>query len=132
MSPPRDFDPGMGAGDWSGNWRTLLMLWGFPGLAILGALRLAPTPRAVVWTVMLSAMGLACIINSRRCGRTHCRFTGPFLIAMAMLVVGHAIGILTLGRYGWGILGGVALGGFAVLWWGNERAWGMFSQKDEG
>src|SRR3546814_1275743 len=63
------FGPGKGAGDWSGNWRTLLMLWGFPGLAMLGALGLDPTPRAVVWTFMLSAMGLACIINSRRCGR---------------------------------------------------------------
>jgi len=83
MSRPRDFDPGKDAGDWSGNWRTLLMLWGFPGLAMLGALGLDPTPRAVVWTVMLSVMGLACIVNSRRCGRTHCRFTGPFLIVMA-------------------------------------------------
>src|SRR3546814_2093224 len=92
MSRPRDFGPSKGAGDWSGNWRTLLMLWGFPGLAMLGALGLDPTPRAVVWTFMLSAMGLACIINSRRCGRTHCRFTGPFLIVMAILVIGHTIG----------------------------------------
>src|SRR3546814_20071680 len=72
--------------DWSSDVCSsdLLMLWGFPGLAMLGALGLDPTPRAVVWTFMLSAMGLACIINSRRCGRTHCRFMGPFLIVMAI------------------------------------------------
>jgi hypothetical protein len=127
MSRPRDFGPGKGAGDWSGNWRTLLMLWGFPGLAMLGALGLDPTPRAVVWTFMLSAMGLACIINSRRCGRTHCRFTGPFLIVMAILVIGHTIGWLPLGRFGWPILGATTFAGFVALWSGRKRAWGMFS-----
>ena len=126
MSRPRDFDPGKDAGDRSGNWRTLLMLWGFPGLAMLGALGLDPTPRAVVWTVMLSVMGLACIVNSRRCGRTHCRFTGPFLIVMAILVIGFAIGWLPLGRFGWPILGATSFAGFFALWWGSERIWGLF------
>src|SRR3546814_12054681 len=80
---------------------------------------------------MLVCMGTACIMNARRCGRTHCRFTGPFLIAMATLVVGYAIGMLPLGPHGWRILGGVTLGGFAALWWGSERAWGMFSRSRE-
>src|SRR3546814_2135014 len=82
------------------------------------ALGLDPTPRAVVWTFMLSAMGLACIINSRRCGRTHCRFTGPFLIVMAILVIGHTIGRLPLGRFGWPILGATTFAGFVALWSG--------------
>ena len=94
---------------------------------MLGAIGLDPAPRAVVWTVMLSTMGLACIINTRRCGRTHCRFTGPFLIVMAIMVIGHAIGWLPLGRFGWPILGAATLVGFVALWWGSERAWDMFS-----
>ena len=109
-----------------------IALWGVPGIAMIAAIGLGPQLRAVIWTVMLLVMGMACIANARRCGRTHCRFTGPFLIVMAMLVVGHATGILPLGRYGWAILGGATLGGFAALWWGSERALGMFSQRDEG
>ncbi|ABF54220.1 MULTISPECIES: hypothetical protein [Sphingopyxis] len=133
MSSPRGSDPASGAGDWSGNWRTLVGLWAIPGLAMLAAMWLEPTPRAVIWTVMLASMGAACIMNARRCGRTHCRFTGPFLIGMAILVVAYAIGMLPLGPHGWGILGGVTLGGFAALWWGSERAWGKFSRsKDKG
>jgi len=27
-------------------------------------------------------MGTACILNARRCGRTHCRYTGPYYLAM--------------------------------------------------
>src|SRR3546814_12987745 len=98
MSRPRDFGPGKGAGDWSGNWRTLLMLWGFPGLAMRGALGPDPTPRAVIWTFILSAMGLAAIINFRRCGRTHCRFKGPFLLVMALSVQGQPNGWMIPGR----------------------------------
>jgi len=37
-----------------------------------------PTPaRAATWIVALVWMATACILNSRRCGRTHCRYTGP-------------------------------------------------------
>src|SRR3546814_7606955 len=79
---------------------------------------------------MLSAMGLACIINSRRCGRTHCRFTGPFLIVMAILVIGHTIGRLPLGRFGWPILGATTFAGFVALWSGRKRAWGMFRSEE--
>lgn len=107
----------------------MVMFWGIPGAAMLAAMWLEPTTRAVIWTLMLVSMGAACILNAQRCGRTHCRFTGPFLIAMAGLVVGYAIGLLPMGPYGWHILGGVALVGFAGLWWGSERAWGRFSRS---
>lgn len=133
MSSPSASDPDSDAMDWSGSWRTLVGLWGIPGVAMLAAMWLGPTPRAVIWTVMLVGMGAACVMNARRCGRTHCRFTGPFLIAMATLVVGYAIGMLPLGPHGWRILGGVTLGGFVALWWGSERAWGMFwRSRDTG
>src|SRR3546814_16498849 len=114
MCMARGSDAGRGATVWSGSWRTLVGLWGIPGVAMLAAMRLGPTPRAVIWTVMLVGMGTACIMNARRCGRTHCRFTGPFLIAMATLVVGYAIGMLPLGPHGWRYLGGFTLGGFRL------------------
>ncbi|WP_211596703.1 hypothetical protein [Phreatobacter stygius] len=114
--------------DWASDWRTLAGLWGIPGAAMLAAGWLEPLPRAVIWTVMLIWMGAACVINARRCGRTHCRLTGPFFVVMAACVVGYAAGLLPLGPHGWAILGGTILLGNAALWWGSERAWGMFSR----
>ncbi len=115
------------AKDWAGDWRTLAGLWGVPGALMLAAGLLGAMPRAVVWTSMLTWMAAACFANARRCGRTHCRITAPFFLAMAVLVVGYTAGIVPLGEYGWFILGGVAVVGNAVLWWGSERAWGTFS-----
>lgn len=48
---------------------------------------------------------------------------------MAGLVAGHAFGILSLGPYGWGILGGLTPVGTVVIWWASERVWGAFSNQ---
>jgi len=113
--------------DWAGDWRTLAAVWGLPAAAMPAALLLEPAPRAVVWTASLVWMGAACLANARQCGRTHCRYTGPFFLAMAALVVAHAAGFLPLGPYGWAILGGTAATGNALLWWGSERLLGRFT-----
>lgn len=118
-----------GAGkDWSGDRRTFALLWGLPGGAMAAAAFLDPPLRAIVWTVMLLWMAGACIANARRCSRTHCRFTGPFFLLMAGLVAGYGLGLLPLGPYGWGMLGGVTLVGFVMLWWASERVWGTFTR----
>jgi len=95
---------------------------------MLGAILLERVPRAVVWTAMLVLMGAACLANARRCSRTHCRYTGPFFLAMAALVVAYAAGILPLGPHGWTILGATAVIGNALLWWGSERFLGRFTR----
>ena len=69
--------------DWTADWLTLAALWGLPTVAMLLALLLEPKWRAVVWIAMLVWMGAARVINARRCGRTHCRYTGPFFLGMA-------------------------------------------------
>jgi len=88
-----------------------------------------PAPRAGLWVAMLVWMGIACIANARRCGRTHCRFTGPFFLLMAVLVALYAVGALPIGSQGWTILGGITLVGNAMLWRGSEQAWGRFSRS---
>jgi hypothetical protein len=93
---------------------------------MLIATMLGPLPRAAIWAAALIWMGGACIANARRCGRTHCRFTGPFYLLMAALVVAHAAGVLPTGDQGWVILGVATIAGTAVLWWGSERIWGLF------
>lgn len=115
------------SGDWAGDWRSLVLLWGLPVGVMLGAWLLAdPTPRTGLWGAMLVWMGVACVANARRCGRTHCRFTGPFFLVVAALVAVHGTEVLPLGPSGWAVLGGVTLIGNAVLWWGSERLLGRF------
>jgi hypothetical protein len=113
--------------DWAGDCRTLVVLWGLPAVAMLIAGSLKPLPRAVIWTAMLLWMGGACLANARRCGRTHCRFTGPFFILMAAGVAAYASGLLRLGPHGWNILGAVSLVGAVGICWASERIWGRYA-----
>ena len=112
--------------DWAGNWRWLAGLWGIPAAAMLGAVLLEPGLRAGIWLAALIWMGGACIANARRCGRTHCRFTGPFYLLMAGFVLAYAAGVLPIGAQGWAILGVTTIVGSVALWWGSERIWGLF------
>ena len=113
--------------DWLRSPRTHLLAWWIPQAAIVLGL-LAPVPvRAVIWTVALLWMGTACLLNARRCGRTHCRYTGPYYLAMIAPVLILASGIISADFYGWLALGVLILGGSKVVWWATERAWGKFS-----
>ncbi|MGH6814184.1 MAG: hypothetical protein ACREC6_00605 [Hyphomicrobiaceae bacterium] len=120
---------GTSAKDWAGDWRTLAGLWGLPGAAMLAAAWLEPPLRAVVWSAMLIWMGSACLANARRCGRTHCRFTGPFFLVMAAVVAGYAAGGLQFGPYDWAIVAAIAAIGNALIWWGSERLLGTFRRQ---
>lgn len=114
------------ARDWAGSWQGLALIWGFPAAAMFVSSGLAPPLRGAVWTVMLLFMGGACLANARRCSRTHCRYTGPFLILMAALVALYALGVLPLGEHAWGALAGIAFGGSAVLCCASESMWGRY------
>ncbi len=87
-----------------------------------------PVPiRVVVWIVALIWMGTACILNARRCKRTHCRYTGPYYLAMTAPVVALGLGIVSAGIYAWVVLGVLIVAGSKLIWWATERAWGEFS-----
>lgn len=115
------------ARDWASDGRVFALLWGAPGAAMLAALLLDAPYRAAVWTLMLGGMGVACLVNARRCGRTHCRVTGPFLLGMAASVAGYGAGLVPLGPNGWAIPGSATAARFAGLCRGSERLWGTFS-----
>jgi hypothetical protein len=113
--------------DWLGSTRTNALAWWLPQAAIVAAL-IAPVPlRAVIWIVALIWMGTACILNARRCGRTHCRYTGPYYLGMIVPVVVLASGVVSVGFDAWLALGAVILAGSKIIWWATERAWGQFS-----
>jgi len=83
--------------DWLDSVHTSLLAWWMPKAAILAGL-FAPVPaRAVIWIVALIWMGAACILNARRCNRTHCRYTGPYYLAMIVPVIALGTGIVTVG-----------------------------------
>jgi hypothetical protein len=128
MTEARPCCPARRAKDWASDWRTLETIWGIPAVAMLAGGLLEPLPRAAVWTIALIWMAVACLANARRWRRTHCRFTGPLYLVMALLVVMFADGLLPLGRYGWHVLGAATVLGTGLVWWGTERVWGAFSR----
>ena len=111
--------------DWLASTSSNLLAWWLPHAAMLAGLLAPVLVRVVVWTVALLWLGMACILNSRRCGRTHCRYTGPYYLAMIVPV--FALGFISSSIYEWIALGVVIVGGSKLIWWATERAWGKFS-----
>src|SRR2546425_12095613 len=80
--------------DWLRSPRTNLLAWWIPQAAFLAGLFVPVPVRAVIWIIALIWMGTACILNARLCGRTHCRYTGPYYLAMICQgTVGHPAGV---------------------------------------
>jgi|SRR5450756_973304 hypothetical protein len=113
------------ARDWLGSVHAILLAWWMPKAAILAGLLVPVSVRALIWIIVLIWMGTACILNARRCNRTHCRHTGPYFLAMIAPVL--VLGIVSAGIYMWMFLAVLILGGSWLIWWATERAWGKFS-----
>jgi hypothetical protein len=91
----------------------------------IAAALFAPTPlRTVVWTIAMAWTGAACLVNAARCGRTHCRYTGPFYLALIVptLVAGSADASTPV----WIALAALILIGGKAIWWASERVWGRY------
>ena len=115
--------------DWAANLRSYLSFWGLPKAAIIVS-AFAPLPlRTVVWTAALAWMGSACIINSRRCGRLHCRYTAPFYLILILPVLFFGAGVLESGAYTWITLGGLSVFGGYLITWVTESAWGRYENS---
>jgi len=115
------------ATDWTGSIGTYAWVWGFPIAVMVAGLLVDVPARTAIWTIALVWKGTACLLNARRCGRTHCRYTGPFYLVMILPVLALGSGMVSSGSYGWVALGAVVILGSKVIWWATERAWGRFS-----
>ena len=113
--------------DWLRRPRMNLLAWWIPQGTILAGLFAPVLGRTAIWTVALIWMGTACILNAKRCGRTHCRFTGPYYLTMLIPVLALGLGGISLGLYAWIVLGVAIILGGKIIWWATERAWGKFS-----
>src|SRR5258708_15284427 len=101
--------------DWLSSPRTNALAWWIPKAAIVAALFIPPPARTGVWIIALVWMGTACILNSRRCGLTHCRYTGPYYLAMIAPVLVLASGVMSLDFYTWLSLAVLILGGSMII-----------------
>jgi len=115
------------ATDWVGDARINILVWWVPKGVLIAALFATVPLRAAVWALALIWMGTACILNARRCGRIHCRYTGPFYLAMIAPVVLLASGIVAANFYGWLAIAALVVFGGWFIWWATERTWGKFS-----
>ncbi len=113
--------------DWLRSPHLSLLAWWIPQAAIFAGLVAPINFRTAIWIIALSWMGVACILNARRCGRTHCRFTGPYYLVMILPVLALGLGVVSVGRFGWLILGAFIILGNKAIWWATERAWGKLS-----
>ena len=115
--------------DWVRQAGSFALAWGLPIALLVGAVFLDPSAKSVVWAAALSWMGMACLLNARRCGRIHCYLIGPFFLVIGFVALLHGFDIVPLGPAGWRWLG-LTLGiGGALLWCLPEMIWGKYANR---
>src|ERR1700730_12641747 len=97
--------------DWLSSPRASVLAWWIPKGVIVAALFIPPPARAGMFIIALTWLGIACILNSRRCGRTHCRYMGPYYLVMIAPVLVLASGVMSADYYAWLSLVVLILGG---------------------
>ncbi|MGH8132290.1 MAG: hypothetical protein ACRETP_03520 [Steroidobacteraceae bacterium] len=113
--------------DWARSLRGWLT-WGIP----VAILVISPERYLViVWPTALTFMGVACLLNARRCGRIHCYATGPFFLLLAILGLLYGIGVLPLGARGWTTLSIALVIGSAVLICVPEWVFGRYRSSSK-
>jgi len=116
---------GAGCRDWASG-RSLLLIWGLPGGALLLSAVFNAPYLIVAWPVFLTGMGVACLINARRCARTHCYVSGPFFLLLAVVGLLYGLGLLPLGTNGWRVLSAVLLVGAPLLIYAPDHLFGRY------
>lgn len=82
-------------GDLVADRRTWWLLWGAPiGLLLLGWS--VPSFQGPFWSVGLLWIGAACTANALRCRRVHCTIMGPAYLALGLVALANALGVLSL------------------------------------
>ena len=113
---------------------TAALLWGLPLAAVIvtGAAPVGITARTITWTAALLGAGVGCVVNARRSGRLHCHLTGPFFLVLAAASWLHGTGRLSLGDYGWPLIGAALAIGMPLLTFVPERIWGTYGRGRGG
>ena len=108
------------------------LLWCAPWFVFAFGFRASPGLRMILWSTSLAVMGGACLLNVSRCGRVHCRFTGPFFILASFAALGYGLGFLPLGLSGWKWIGFGTMIGALGLTFIPELFLGRYRKKGSG
>ena len=111
--------------DWTRGIRGCLT-WGIPIAILLISATITTRYLVILWPVLLTFMGVACLLNARRCKRIHCYVTGPFFLLLAGIALLYGIGILPLGAHGWSTLSLALVVGSVALCCGSEWVFGRY------
>ena|SRR2546425_9338280 len=105
--------------------RAAWFLWYLP-IGVLLAGLFWNRGRVWLWVPALVVMGVGCLVNAARCGRTHCYFTGPLYLLAAAFVVLSATGIVPQhpGRFLFVVLGASCIAQCAEIPLGRYRKGG--------
>ena len=95
--------------------RAGLLLWVLPVIVLGVSAGFGGLYAAVAWPPLLVLMGVACLVNARRCGRLHCYVTGPYFLLLAAVALLYSLGFLPLGPGGWQWLTSALLVGGCAL-----------------
>jgi len=104
--------------------RAAWAIWCAPAALILLGI-VWESARAALWTPSFLVMGVACLINARRCGRLHCHVTGPVFVLASIATVLDAGGVLAIG-WPWTLLA-AAIG--TAIGYGLEQVRGLYLAK---
>jgi dienelactone hydrolase len=75
--------------------RTAWVLWYVPILLVIVGLSWN-RGRVWLWVPAFVVMGMGCLVNAKRCRRTHCYITGPLFFLAALFVALSALGVVAL------------------------------------
>ena len=68
-------------------------------------------------------LGSLCIYNFKRCGRYHCKITGPGYLGVAVLTIMITFDVITIPwRWIWVAFGAVTVVGFGMEFWQGRMA----------
>jgi hypothetical protein len=67
------------------SWQAIF-LWCLPVIALIVGSYWRDA-RLLLWIPSFLVMGIACMVNARRCGRIHCYVTGP----LSLLAIGYIV-----------------------------------------
>ena len=120
----------MEGGDITRNWGRLLLTYGVPLIAmqLVGNLSDSALAVAGTWAAGFAVMGIACLVNARRCGRVHCWFTGPWFLLAAVLTVLRYLEVI---KTSWSTILNAGLFGALVLFFVSENIWGKYFGEKE-
>jgi len=116
--------------DWASKPLLFGKMWGLP-ISILWISPVLENRMVIgwIWAVSLVWMGVVCLLNARKCKRTHCFYTGPFFLFMAVISLLYGSDIIEINGNGWSWLGSITAVVSVSIWVLSESILGKYVDR---